>query len=51
MGRDYELEFNTNLATANWTALGSVSATDSIMSWSDVSGSDRERFFRVFLQP
>jgi uncharacterized repeat protein (TIGR03803 family) len=48
----YQVEYSTDLRQTNWTYLGSlVTATNSLMSGSDVIGLDRQRFYRVILQP
>jgi hypothetical protein len=48
----YQLQFSTNLASTNWSNLGSaVTATSGSMTASDVIGSDPARFYRVVLLP
>jgi uncharacterized repeat protein (TIGR03803 family) len=50
--RNYQLEYKTNLAQADWKALGSsVTATNTTMRISDTPGSDARRFYRIGLLP
>jgi hypothetical protein len=51
-GREYQMQFKTNLLQANWSDLGPVTiATNGTMSGSDSTGPDRQRFYRVVLLP
>jgi uncharacterized repeat protein (TIGR03803 family) len=46
----YQLQYTTNLTCTNWTDLGGIcTATNGIMSATDVIGSDPQRFYRVVL--
>ncbi len=52
IGRSYQVQYNTNLAQAAWSNLGStIVATNSAMTTSDAIGSNRMRFYRVQLLP
>jgi trimeric autotransporter adhesin len=51
-GLTYQLQYTTNFSQANWSNLGSATvATDSMMSASDSTGPDGQRFYRVVLLP
>ena len=51
-GLAYQIQFQTNLASANWLNLGGLTnATSSTMSASDVIGPGSGRFYRVALVP
>jgi len=51
-GLTYQLQFKSELASTNWLNLGSPNAaTGSIMTASDPSLSDTQRFYRVLLVP
>jgi hypothetical protein len=48
IGMDYVLQYNTNLATTNWTDLSSVTATNSTASQTDTPPSgEAARYYRV----
>jgi uncharacterized repeat protein (TIGR03803 family) len=52
VGRSYQLQFATNVAETNWFNAGaSITATNTMMTTSDTSGSDSQRFYRVVLLP
>ncbi len=51
-GQTYQVQYKTNLLQANWSSLGSPNlATNDIMSASDSTGPDRQRFYRVIQLP
>ena len=50
-GNTYQVEYNTNLNTTNWTTLTNVMADGSTASAMDIPGSDPARFYRVMLVP
>ena len=51
-GQTFQLQYKSNLASANWTNLGSpVTATGGTMSATDTPGPDQHRFYRVIVQP
>jgi hypothetical protein len=51
-GQTYQVQYKTNLLQTNWISLGSPNlATNDIMSASDSTGPDRQRFYRVILLP
>jgi hypothetical protein len=51
-GQTYQVQYKTNLLQTNWSSLGSHNlATNDIMSASDSTGPDRQRFYRVILSP
>lgn len=51
-GLTYQVQYKTNLLQTNWSSLGNSSiATNNIMSASDSTGPDRQRFYRVVLLP
>jgi len=51
-GRTYQVQYNTDLTSTNWTNLGdTITATNGTMSTSDALGSDQQRFYRVVLLP
>jgi uncharacterized repeat protein (TIGR03803 family) len=48
--RTYQLQYTTDLTSTNWTDLGGIiTATNGIMSTTDVINSDTQRFYRVVL--
>ncbi len=52
MGQTYQAQYKTNLLQTNWSSLGSPNlATNDIMSASDSTGPDRQRFYRVIPLP
>jgi hypothetical protein len=51
-GQTYQAQYKTNLLQTNWSSLGSPNlATNDIMSASDSTGPDRQRFYRVIQLP
>ena len=51
-GGVYQLQFNTDLSTTNWTDLGSaVTAVGTTLSAADSTTNGPRRFYRVALQP
>ena len=51
-GQTYQVQYRTNLTQNNWSNVGStVVATNATATLSDLPGSDRQRFYRVFLVP
>ena len=51
-GLAYQIQYETNLTSANWINLGSpTNATSGTMSASDVIGSASRRFYRIALVP
>ena len=51
-GRNYQLQYETNLARPNWQNLGGpMAATNNTASASDALGPDLQRFYRVVLLP
>ena len=51
-GLAYQIQYKTNLTSANWINLGSpTNATSGTMSASDVIGSASRRFYRIALVP
>ena len=51
-GEVYLLEYTTNLSPANWITLeGPVSATSTNITFTDVPGTDQQRFYRAVLAP
>jgi hypothetical protein len=51
-GRTYQVQFRTNLAQSGWSNVGGmVLATNSIATTTDSPGTDRQRFYRVLLEP
>ena len=51
-GRTYRLQFKLSLAAADWTdLLPDITATDSLASFTDPSGSAPQRFYRLLLLP
>jgi alpha-tubulin suppressor-like RCC1 family protein len=49
-GSTYQPQYKTNLTQTNWTNLGApISATNNIVTASDVAPADRYRFYRVVL--
>jgi hypothetical protein len=47
-GQNYQLQYNTNLATTNWINLGAaVTATNSLMEASDNTSPASQRYYRV----
>jgi hypothetical protein len=50
-GASHTLEFNTNLATTNWTAIPpAVIGSGGVMSKTDTSATNKSRFYRVRVQ-
>jgi len=51
-GQTYQVQYRTNLSQSNWSNVGStVVATNTTATLSDLPGSDRQRFYRVFIVP
>jgi hypothetical protein len=51
LGKVYQVQCTTNLIQGNWQNRGvSVTATNSIMNWSDIIGPDPQRFYRLLVQ-
>ncbi len=51
VGVTYQVQLTTNLAAANWQALGAVTATNTTASWTDPKGSASQKFYRVVALP
>jgi sugar lactone lactonase YvrE len=52
IGRSYQVQYKTNLLQPSWINLGADGvATNSIMSGSDLMGSNLQRFYRISLLP
>ena len=52
MGRAYQVQFNVDLNSVNWTNLGSrVTATNTTMTTVDSTATESRRFYRVLLLP
>ena len=52
VGLLYQLQYTTNLASANWTSLGSaVTATGATLSATDSVTNGPQRFYRLVLSP
>ena len=52
VGQSYQMLYKTNLNQAIWNNLtNSVTATNPIMTTFDAIGPDRQRFYRILLQP
>jgi len=50
-GQSYQVQYTTNLAPAHWIDLGDpITATNSSMTVSDLTGLGPHRFYRVILQ-
>jgi autotransporter-associated beta strand protein len=47
---NYEVQYNTNLATTNWSVLTSLTATGSVSTATDPAGAETLRNYRVVLQ-
>lgn len=48
VGETYQLQYTTNLASANWLDLGDpVTATNGTMTASDLAGLNPQRFYRL----
>jgi Divergent InlB B-repeat domain/Chitobiase/beta-hexosaminidase C-terminal domain len=51
-GQTYQLQYKTNLLQTKWSSLGSPNpATNDVMSASDSTGPDQQRFYRVIQLP
>jgi len=50
-GKNYQVQFNTNLATTNWTALTNLTATGALTTVTDADAAAPARFYRVVLLP
>jgi autotransporter-associated beta strand protein len=50
-GRSYQVEYTTNLTTAEWIVLTNVTATGDTTAIVDDSATDPQRFYRVVLLP
>jgi len=51
-GQKYQLQFRSNLILGNWSNLGgTINATGSLATSSDVISTNAQRFYRVFLVP
>jgi uncharacterized repeat protein (TIGR03803 family) len=51
-GQKYQVQYRTNLVLGNWSNLGgTINATGSLATSSDLIGTNRQRFYRVFLLP
>ena len=51
-GETYQLQYTTNIAPANWLDLGDpVTATNGIMTVSDIFGLNPQRFYRLVWLP
>jgi hypothetical protein len=51
-GLSCQVQYNTNLASTNWLALGpSQTATNGVLSASDAIGPEAEKFYRVLVVP
>ena len=51
-GLKYQLQSNADLSSANWNNLGSViTATNGIVTVSDIIGTNTQRYYRVMLLP
>ncbi len=51
-GRSYQLQFTTDLNQENWSNSGNtITATNSSVVTSDVTGPDRQQFYRVIMLP
>ena len=47
---DYQLQYCTDLTQTNWTDLGSlITATNTVMSATDLIGPDPQRFYRLLV--
>ena len=48
----YQLQYKTNLAQTNWINLGSaINASGGVVTATDVSPADPQRFYRIQLLP
>jgi hypothetical protein len=51
-GAAYQLQFTTNLASMAWSNLGAnITATNTVVTASDVAPADRQRFYRFVVSP
>jgi hypothetical protein len=51
-GQTYQLQYNPDLSSSSWINLGnSITATNSLTTFSDVIGTGTQRFYRVVLLP
>ena len=50
-GRNYQLQYKTDLSQTNWTTLTNLTATLSTVTASDGPDTDPQRFYRVVLLP
>ena len=51
-GRYYQMQYKTNLSQTDWLDLaGLIFAADSDMTWSTSVGVDRQRFYRLLINP
>jgi uncharacterized repeat protein (TIGR03803 family) len=50
-GRNYHVQYLTDLGQNNWKNVASVTATNSVGTISDDLNADRQRFYRVVLMP
>jgi hypothetical protein len=51
-GRSYQLQYIPDLTSTNWLNLGAaIAATGSVLTTSDLIGSNSQRFYRVLLLP
>lgn len=51
VGQSYQLQYNTDLTSTNWNALGNIIvATNATSMASDIIGPDGQRFYRVISQ-
>ncbi|MCX8091077.1 MAG: hypothetical protein N3I86_09140 [Verrucomicrobiae bacterium] len=50
-GRTYQVQFNTNIATTNWTALTNIVATGALTTVADTAAAAPARFYRVVVLP
>jgi len=47
-GKNYQLQYKTNLNQVNWINLGStITASNTVLSATNATGSDKQRFFRI----
>jgi len=51
-GQSYQLQYNTDLTTTNWINLGApITATNGVITMSDLTSVDPQRFYQVILLP
>jgi len=50
VGKNYQFQTATNLNGGNWQSNGLITATNSIMSWSDIMDPDPQRFYRLLVE-